>query len=248
MQALLERIGTVVWTQGKHKLYLVEWNIVKPLIHKWSCNRDPDMTRVQEIVTHLENGGYVPPILHVADAEEGLVCYDGNHRREAFNLMRNPPTVILDVLCNASKKEIYNDFTNLNKSVQVPAMFVGDDGDNVEVLKVRDQIVKLVRKYETKYKSFASTSARCHAPNFNRDMLMENILDIWKDMDGMVSIDEIEILLDKLNTMYAEGKLCRSHATFRQHVLQKCTEGGLWLFIDRKVPSDHVKMLYNPFI
>lgn len=178
MEVLLRKVGTFVASYGKHQLFLVEWDIVKQLIHKWSCNRDPDMRRVQEIRDHIVNGGYVPHILYIADAEEGLVCYDGNHRREAFNLLETPPQIILDVLCKATKKEIYQEFTNLNKSVQVPAMFVGDDGDNVEVLKVRDQITKLVRKYETDYKSFASTSSRCHAPNFNRDMLMENIFEI----------------------------------------------------------------------
>lgn len=40
MQALLDRIGTLIATHGDHRMYLVEWTVVKPLIHKWSCNRN----------------------------------------------------------------------------------------------------------------------------------------------------------------------------------------------------------------
>lgn len=64
----------------------------------------------------------------------------------------------------------------------------------------------------------------------------------------MVSIDEVESLLEKLNACYSEGKLCRPHQTYRPHIVQKCKEGGMWLFIDRKIPTEHVKLLYNPFM
>lgn len=249
MDALLDRIGTLITVNGNHRMYLVEWNIVKPLMHKWSCNRDPDMQRVQEIKVHMENGGHVPLFLHVADhAEEGLVCYDGNHRREAFNLLDKPPSVILDVLMHATKKDIYHEFTNINKSVQVPALYVGEDGNNFEVLKIRDQISALVRTYETKYPSFTSTSNRCHAPNFNRDAFIENLFEIWKDMDGCIDIDELTSRLEKLNIAYAEGRMCRAHSSYKPNVIQKCKQGGLWLFIDRKISSDHVKLMYNPFV
>jgi hypothetical protein len=248
MNALFNKIGTLILVNGRHKMYMVEWEVVKPIIQKWSCNREPDMERVKEIKSHIENGGYVPLILHVADTkEEGLVCYDGNHRREALNILSKPPTVILDVLCDASKRDIYNEITQINKSVPVPTMYVGEDGNNIEVLKVRDQITCLVKRYESKYKSFASTSSRCHAPNFNRDMFMENILEIWKDMDGVISIDDLDTILQKINIAYSEGRMCRPHHTYRPQIVQKCKEGGLWLFIDRKIPSDHVKVLYNPF-
>ena len=248
MQAVLDKLGNFVFEYGKHRVYCMDWDTIKPLVKKWSCNRDPDMKRVFEIRNHLERGGHVPFLLHLAELkDEGLICYDGNHRREAFNMISRPLYVMIDVMFDASKKDVYEDFTMLNKSVQVPSLYLGEDANHDLTRRVREDISALVRKYETQWRSFCSSSARCHAPNFNRDVLMENIFEIWREFDGMVSVDEIEALLHKLNDEYKSGRICKPHSSYKPQVISKCASDGLWLFLDKRIPIDHVKEVYNPF-
>ncbi len=239
MENLLNSIGTLVSKQGRHSTYIVEWNLVKPIIKKWSRNRDPDMSRVQEMLIRVQNGGYFPALLHLADLkEEGLVCYDGNHRREVLNHMTSGiPRVIVDLLTSATQRDVYDAFDALNKSVQVPAIYFEDEQTTS---RVKEEILELVKHYETRYKSHASSSPRCHAPQFNRDTFVENLHKIWKHFDNKVSIPEIQTALERLNELYSQGRLCKPHNSHKPRVIEKCRESGLWLFIDRDILVEHV--------
>lgn len=239
MEHLLNSIGTFVGKQGRHSTYIVDWNLIKPIVKKWSRNRDPDMERVQELLIHVQNGGYIPFILHLADLkDEGLVCYDGNHRREALNhITANMPRVIVNILSNATQKEVYDAFDSLNKSVQVPAIYFEDEHT---IKNVKEEILALVKRYEGKYKDHLSPSPRCHAPQFNRDTFIENLHKIWKHFDGKVSIADIENALEQLNIMYSQGRLCKPHECYKHRVTDKCKETGLWLFIDRDISVEHI--------
>lgn len=240
MEVLFNSLGTQLIKRGRHITFLVDWNVVKPIVKKWSRNRDPDMERVTDLLTHVSNGGYFPPMLHVADLEgEGLVCYDGNHRREALNAIANPPKVIIDLLTTASQKDVYDAFEALNKSVQVPAIYF--DEPSINTSNVREEILALVKKYESKFKSHVSPSARCHAPQFNRDMFVDNLYKIWTTLDGCLNVHELENGLDTLNNMYSQERICRPHSAYKPKVVQKCLETGLWLFIDREIPVDHLR-------
>jgi hypothetical protein len=113
---------------------------------------------------------------------------------------------VVDIMFDASQNSVYKAFNNINKSVQLPAIYIEESNDENDV---KAQIVKLVREYETKYKPFLSTSARCHAPHFNRDTLTDNIYSIYKSFCNAVSIEQIGKLLIRLNAEYAHGRMCR---------------------------------------
>jgi hypothetical protein len=241
MEAIFDSLGQSIYDIKGHKGYMVQWKLIAPLCKKWSRNRDPDMERVNEMVDHYHKGGYIPRMIHLAETQdEGIVCYDGNHRKEVFNICNEDEIMcVVDVMYSATRNEVYKAFNNINKSVQLPAIYIEETNDN----DVKVEIVKLVRVYETKYKSYMSTSARCHAPHFNRDTLTDNIYNIYKSFDNTVSIEKIGQLLETLNNEYAHGRLCRPHSLYKQSLVDKCKKQNLWLFIEKTIPFEHVERL-----
>ena len=251
MEAIIESLGTNIYESNGHKGYLILWKLISPFCKKWSRNRDPDMERVKEVYDYYMNhSGYVPNMIHLAELpDEGLVCYDGNHRREVFNMgiaQGSEIICIVDIMFDTTQRDVYKAFTNLNKSVQVPAIYI-DEGENNETIEstIKLEIIALVKHYETQYKSFLSTSPRYHAPNFNRDALVDNIYAIYKSFNKTVTISEIGKLLTKLNTEYSQGRLCRPHSSYRTTLLEKCRKHNMWLFIERAIPFEHMELVLN---
>lgn len=242
MEAILETFGQRLYINNNHKGYLIQWNRIAHLCKKWSKNRDPDLNRVSEICQFLNNNGYVPQIIHIAELlDEGVVCYDGNHRREVFNRCAIDVTCVVDVIFNASKKDVHDAFNSINKSIQLPAIYLEEH--NASKSDIKDEIISLVKSYETKYKMFLSTSSRCHAPHFNRDALIDNINDIYHTFNGDLTIPQIGLLFEKLNHEYSKGLLCRLHSLYKPNVIAKCLKYNFWLFLERTIPPEHLERL-----
>jgi hypothetical protein len=244
MEAIFDSLGKSIYNINGHKGYIIQWKLISPFCKKWSRNRDPDMERVNEMVEYHRKGGYIPRMIHLAEVKnEGVICYDGNHRKEVFNTCHDETVMcVVDVMFDATQNDVYKAFNNINKSVQIPAIYIEESNDD----NVKVEIVKLVRQYENKYKSFLSTSSRCHAPHFNRDTFTDNIYSIYKSFNNTVDVEQIGNLLDKLNKEYSQGSLCRPHSVYKQHVLDKCKKQNLWLFIEKTIPFEHVeKMLQS---
>lgn len=64
---LFDKVGTLLYNDGTHTGYLIDWRLVNTLIEKWSRNRDADQSRVDEMFKFHHSGGYLPRIIHVAD-------------------------------------------------------------------------------------------------------------------------------------------------------------------------------------
>lgn len=244
MESIFDSIGDYIYNFNGHKGYMIQWKLIAPFCKKWSRNRDPDIERVKEMVDYYNKGGYIPRIIHLAELEdEGIVCYDGNHRKEVFNICNEEKVMcIVDMMFGTNQHDVYKAFNNINKSVQVPAIYIEEPSCENDV---KIEIIKLVKEYETKYKPFVSTSARCLAPNFNRDNFTENIYNIYKSLDKVVNIEKIGKLLEKLNNEYANGRMCRPHSVYRQSIIEKCKKHKLWLFIEKTIPFEHIETLLN---
>jgi hypothetical protein len=243
MDAIFDSLGQPIYNINGHNGYMIQWKLIAPFCKKWSRNRDPDMERVKEMVEHHHKGGYIPRMIHLAEVkDEGMVCYDGNHRKEVFNICNDETVMcIIDVIFGATQNDVYKAFNNINKSVQLPAIYVEEtDDDNIKA-----KIVKLVKEYEVKYKPFLSTSSRCHAPNFNRDVFTDNIYHIYKSFGNLVGIEQIGKLLEKLNDEYAHGRLCRPHPAYKKLLLEKCKKHNMWLFIEKTIPFEHVERVLH---
>ena len=119
MEAIFNSLGKELYSVNNHKGFIINWSLISPLCKKWSRNRDPDMTRVDEMIHFYNNGGYIPKIIHLAEViGEGIICYDGNHRKEVFNKVNDENNMcIVDIIFNASQNDVYKAFNNINKSL-----------------------------------------------------------------------------------------------------------------------------------
>lgn len=264
MEAVFDSLGHVLYTSRGHKGYLIQWKMVAPFAKKWSRNRDPDMDRVHEMVEYHKKGGYIPKIIHLAEItpglrsnpqsmicdgspstnldNEGMVCYDGNHRKEVFNLCDDDTIMcIIDVMFHATQDNVYEAFCNINKSVQLPAIYIDESCSNENTVKV--DIIQTVKGYEQKYRPLLSTSSRCRSPHFNRDLFTDNIYQIYNSFEKVVSIKEIAELLDQLNVEYANGNMGRPHSVYKQSILDKCAKHNMWLFLEKNIPFEHINQV-----
>jgi hypothetical protein len=246
MDAIFESVGKKIYDINGHKGYAIKWISLTPYVKKWSYNREPDLKRVEELIIHHLNGGYIPPLIHLAEMTgEGIVCYDGNHRREAFNYINDKEFVcIVDVMFSATHSDVYKSFNNINKSVQLPAIYIDELDDTCGI---KTEIIQLVMEYEMKYKPFVSTSSRCHAPQFNRDSFIDNIYNIYMSFSGTVTIKQLNEIFSMLNIEYQNGRMCRPHECYKKIITDKCRKYNFWLFIEKIIPLEHVTMLLSKF-
>lgn len=217
MKAVIEALPGIQNIElGKHCKYVCDFKHISGLCERWQHNRPADSDRVSEIIDCYKNGIYVPNIFHLAEVNQKLVCYDGNHRREALVLAQINPKVIIDIIYNCDKENIINEFRNLNKSVSVPEIFLDDS-------EIKAEIYEFVRLFCIKYNFYCKTSQNPQRPNFNRDGFCDEVYRIHKDLD--LTIAQIARGLSLLNTAY---KLL--YGNLKPTILQKCKQGDLYLF------------------
>lgn len=240
MISIFNNLGKQIYSANAHTGFVIKWSLVSPLCKKWSRNRDSDQDRVDEMIEHYTRGGYLPRIIHLAEIKgEGLVCYDGNHRREVLDKCHDDQECVVDVMFDATQADVYKAFANVNKAVQVPAIYIEDQSgaDN----SIKNDILQAVKEFEKQYKMYLSTSPRCHAPHFNRDTFTDNLFAIYNAFKGQVSVDKLIEALKRLNIEYSKGRICRVHEGYKSSVIDKCKKGGLWLFLEKTIPVEHVE-------
>ena len=54
---------------------------------------------------------------------EGLVCYDGNHRREALKLLSKSYKIVINIIENPDDGYLCKKFVDLNRCVRVLVMY-----------------------------------------------------------------------------------------------------------------------------
>ena len=237
MENVISSFAKKIYTHGKHAGFVLKYKHLKPICKKWSKNRPPDTTRVQDMYEYHMGGGYIPKLMHFAELkDEGLVCYDGNHRRECLQMIGDGEVeCIVDIMFEATIDDVIESFKMINKAVDVPEIYLEDS------MNIKDDVLELVKKYETEFKMFISKSAKCRSPNFNRDVFTENITKIYRFMNGSKTIKEIDELLQILNREYSKNKICKSHSHYKEPVIEKCKKYNLWLFLEREIPCEHVE-------
>lgn len=215
---------------NKEQLYLIESNkLVKETIN-WEYNRPVDDIRVQDLIQYIKEHNYVPGIIYLAEIidkndNRTIVCYDGNHRREALIKLDNNMRVLCQLLCNTTNGKIIERFKNLNKAVSVSELYLDDINRTKKIKKELEEVVKyFVAKYP-KNVSGAKSPNKC---NFNKDIFIEKLYKYYKD-DKMIVSHEIVTALLVLNEKYKNKKIKikRISASTRE----RCDKSGLYLFL-----------------
>ena len=202
-------------------------------VRNWSYNRPPDDIRVQEII----QSGRIDGIIYVAElsasgqsSEVRYVCYDGNHRREAYNQgMPSVNGILVRVMTNATHNMITTHFTQLNKSIPVPSLYMESDFDPEIYISITETVKKLARTYS----SFNKSSVHCKRPNFNRDVLAQELTVMIQH--GQVSHEGLLQYLLSFNQ-----NLCERREELRSEMLEnafkKCDKSNFFLFYKKPYP------------
>jgi hypothetical protein len=203
-------------------------------LRTWSKNRPPDDIRITTIREYQQKTGHVSGVIHLAYIiGEGLVCFEGNHRR--MSLVPEIQTVIVDILWDVSQDRVVKEFTAINQAVSVSSLYTDIDFDAT----ARFQIQDFVNKLGLRFKAFLSPNSRPNRPNFNKEVLSENISQIWKTLG--CSVKDLIEAIERLNDNYS----IQDHSDIKSpKILEKCTTGGLWLFaIDSQLNRKHIQQI-----
>ncbi len=260
---------------GQHRVYAVPAKCIMDLsaskcIETWSGNRRADPMRVKEIRMYMMLTKRCPGTICLAEIGDKLVCYDGNHRREA--LVHEVSFVTVDVMHNASEEQVRTEFKVVNNCVMVPDMYVEDviihnaseEVTNFKVANsytsasdicVKDEVPisspissstlkKAIEDFAIsfckQYKDKVSASARCHRPRFNKDVFIQDVYEAYQEMKG-----DVKILFDNirlLNRVYSEDSSFLDCGTIKT----ECNKSGLWLFAkDRHLPINDLRRIYS---
>jgi len=200
-------------------LYLIPSSVFKTLdVKQWKFNRPPDWSRLEEIRSWISEHKKMDGLLNLAYIQgEGLVCFEGNHRRLA--LQDIDIQVLVDILWNATDEGIVQEFRRLNKSVCVPDLYISETR-----YELKEQIEKAVLEFRKKYSSMESPSGRPQRPNFNRDKFTNELFRLHKELG--LSVDTLLQKLDLLN----ESLKKQDKSKLSNSVQEKCEKSGLWLF------------------
>jgi len=200
-------------------VYAIPMNKFKTLdVKQWKFNRPPDLIRIPEIHEWMKQFQRMDGILNLAYImSEGLVCFEGNHRRLALDGL--DIIVFVSILWDVTDEIITHEFRRLNKSVCVPDLYIIDNKASL-----RGEIEHVVSEFRKKYPALESTSGRPQRPNYNRDKLTDEILRLHKESG--IPVDDLMTRLNLLNESY---KL-KDRSKLSDKIIQKCDSSGLWLF------------------
>ena len=200
-------------------VYAIPMSIFKSLDVKfWKHNRPPTLSRVPEIHNWMAEFHRMDGVLNLAHIPgEGLVCFEGNHRRLALEGL--DITVLVDIVWNATHATVKQEFKRLNQSISVPDLYVVENDATIRL-----NIENAVAEFRKKYSKHESSHGRFQRPNFNRDKLTDELFRLQNEL--MVSVDDLMIRIYEQN-----DKLALADKTkLSENTIKKCSESGLWLF------------------
>lgn len=236
--------ATFICSINNHRTYSIMWSKITDYVVSWKYNREPNEDRIEMIKDCLSKNVYVPLYIHVGRIMPNLmelVCYDGNHRREACNRLLKQDgidyCVIIDVIDDTSDYELHHEFRMLSKSIQIPSMYMEKPSDTT--LRIINDKKDIIETYKKKYSSLISQSTRCIRPRFNIDLFTEDIDEIYsicKDKDIVYEI------LSCMNTQYKQD----ATMLYEEKIYKLCNETNMWLFSkNRRIDMNEVHRTYK---
>lgn len=219
---LLQNSGASIDHQGNHDVCWMTADLFRSLpIKNWKFNRPPDPQRVEDIREHMNRTKRMDGILYLACIDNELVCYDSNHRREAMRDVEGLHNVLVDILWNATDKDVEEEFLRLNKAVSVPELYM-----EKELAERRHEIETLVREFCENYADHVSPAKRPQRPNFNRDQLTDEFTRIMRE-EKLTPSEFAEWITEQNRKASLNEK---EKSKLSDKVRTKCEQTGLWLF------------------
>ena len=117
----------------KRVLYSVRSDFLVYYTDIWFRNRYPDTNRVTDIMKSIEQENEPDNRIYLAWIKDinKLMCFDGNHRREAlirlYYLKNFVCWIDIDVLTNVDDSEVVDAFRRINLGVSVPDVYTEEN-------------------------------------------------------------------------------------------------------------------------
>jgi hypothetical protein len=187
---------------------------------RWKSNRRSDLGRVAEIHNWMKQSGKMDGVISFACVgEDGLVCYDGNHRREALKGLDDDFIVCIDIVWDATDEIVTQEFRRVNQSISVPDLYI-EENDAIVIANVQNAVSEFIKRFPT----HQSNSGRPQRPHYNRDTLTNQLFNLQKERN--ISITDLMTRIYTLNEKLALD----DKSKLNEKVIKKCSTSGLWLF------------------
>jgi len=218
-----------------------ETNVSKILEYKiWEGNRLVDNLRINNILDCYisDKYKYIPSVLYITDNNE---IFDGAHRFLAAKELYYKHKIDLKVIIyKLQTKDILKYFNSVNNGIPVPDIYKSG-------LKThnKDLCVSIVKFFTINYKEFMSVSAKPRKPNFNQDILTDNLSEVLEKFTNLNYEQVIKSIKD------ANNKIKNDCNTVDCDKYKKCKQYDFYLFLDdnwKNIISEYMsKNINDPF-
>jgi hypothetical protein len=215
MQAYLEEFHV-----ENTRTYIIPADVFRSMdISVWKFNRPPDDGRVWQIREWMVEANRMDGMLNLAYVRgQGLVCYEGNHRRIAWSQVHFTFPLVVDIAWDMTDDMVKTEFVRLNMAISVPDVYVGETS-------LRVDIEDAVASFRKKYPGHESASGRPCRPNYNRDKLTDEFTRLQRELRCPVAE-----MMDRLDALNDEYRITRDRSMLSPNTQVKCDISGLWLF------------------
>lgn len=164
----------------------------------WDSNREPDESKVNEIIQSIKNHKFSPQIIATFAKNDNFIIYDGGHRAAAYNKMLEnqedskilqeyfSDSIIISVIIGAPIRYIVDRFKDINKSTPLPELYKEPLENNKEIL--RKLVPKVIIEFKKVYKNH-KTSNRPQLPSYNPGALTDLLFDVLNS-EEILNINE----------------------------------------------------------
>ena len=222
--------GKFILKQNNHNIYLADSvNIINS--DRWSENRPPDMLRVSEIKEYIKKNDNVDGILYFANIlNEGLVCYEGEHRRQALKSLEKNYKIFVNIVENPHIDYLRNKFISLNKCVPVTELYLNNQSHKCTQNHL-ELIESITKYYCKKWKTHRKTNPNPNRPNFNKEMLKQKIFNISETY--IKNNETKEQIIDCVDRFNLKIKSNINMINCTRTMINKCNVSGCYLFLEK---------------
>ena len=237
MLSLIEETSIILKDNLSEYMCLFNSSILEECSEQWKYNRVLNNDKVKSICNVIKDKYILDTVLHFFyvndNGNEKLICFDGNHRREALILLYKIHKIDIKVCCyiyicnniNTIDQEIINKFKIINQMTPIPDIYndiIYNLEDNKILIDKKNIIENVYSIYKNKYKSFYSVNSKCRKPNFNETT--------FKDLCNMFEFSSKNELINKLEE-FNEVKHKRIYNTLLSKIqMAKCESQKFYLF------------------
>jgi hypothetical protein len=223
--------GKLLTCYGNHKVYLSSSKEIYKHTKIWSKNRPVDKSRLKPMADYFTKNEHIDGIIYLAILEEeGIVCYDGNHRRESIQFMEDNYSVMVDVIEQPNKSYLRDRFKSINQCVPISVL---DENPEEFTDKFKYMIYSVVDTLSQKWPEHKVIGPNPRRPNFNRDKLINTITDII--INNMIYIENEEILLEAIEKYNDYIKKNIGTYKISTNILEKCNRNNCYIFLDKNL-------------